>query len=353
MSFSFLRAPAPLIAALTSILVASLAVSACGQEGIVAATSGTTSTDTGGSGGTGGAGGTGTAGTIGTGGAETPMPLKVLNWNLHNFFNTTKDTSFENEFVLNGTEYAQKLAAVGKILNELQPDVAILPEVENEGILNELNKTQLGNAYTVAVPETNDFRGLDIGVLTKLPIVDLVSHKDDSFKRLDLAGGPAYKYSRDALEIHFNYNGREVILLGVHYRSKGTGSAETDDKDKRMAEAQHTRAIADALMKENPKRAIVILGDYNDLPGSPPVNWTLQGDPKNSPKVVFESATDAISQDLRYTFVYNGTKELIDHQIANPLLGGMIDPQNVMIRHGNDVEDASDHFPLMTTYNIQ
>ena len=314
----------------------------------------------GGTAGTGGAGGTGgttatggSGGTTGVGGAETPEPLKLLNWNLHNFFDKNKDSSAPEEFVLTPAQYDDKLAAVGAILKGMDPDVACLPEIEDKAILDELNSKQLAGAYTTAITQTNDFRGLDIGVISKIPIVDVVSHAADSFKRLDLAGGESYKYSRDAVEIHLKYNTRDIVLLCVHYRSKGDGSAETDDVNKRMAEAQHTRYIADQIAAESPKTAILIMGDFNDLPGSPPVNWTLQGDPDNKPKIPFFGAADSIAEEKRYTFVYEGTKELIDHQMANSLLNQMLDTSSVLIRHGSDTEDASDHFPMMATYQIQ
>ncbi|MEZ4302047.1 MAG: endonuclease/exonuclease/phosphatase family protein [Polyangiaceae bacterium] len=351
MSASFLRPRPPLFAGAALLLLTSAFAASCGQQGIVAATSGTTETDTGGSGGTGGTGGTATTG--GTGGADTSKPLKVLCWNLHNFFNTTKDSGFTEEQVLTKTEYDNKLAAVGAVLKQMDPDFAVLPEVENLAILDDLNAKQLAGAYTTAITETNDFRGLDIGILSKPAIDTLTSHKDDSFKRLDLAGSPSYKYSRDAVEVHITHNGREVVLIGVHYRSKGNGMVETDDKDKRAAEAQHTRAIADALIAEDPKRAVLILGDFNDIPGSPAVSWTILGNPANNPQDPFITASDSVPQADRYTFVYNGVQELIDHQIANPLLGGMLDTKAAVILHGKSVEDASDHHPLMATYHIQ
>lgn len=353
MPFSFLGAArSSRGAALLLALSTSLGAAACGQEGITpTGSSGDTNTGGGGAGGstnTAGAGGTG-----GTGGAEDPEPLKILNWNLHNLFDTKKDSESPEEQVLSGSDYNNKLQRIGKVLKEMDPDIAILPEVENKAILDDLNAKQLGGAYTTAITETNDFRGLDIGVLSKIPIVDLVSHKDDSFKRLDLVGGQSYKYSRDAVEVRFKFNTRSLVLFGVHYRSKGDGSAETDDKDKRMAEAQHTRALADAITKDAPNTAILILGDFNDLPASPPVTWTLQGDPKNSPKIPFSASTDAVTEADRYTFVYQGVEELIDYQMANKLLAGMLDTGSVQIRHDQDVEDASDHYPLMATYQIQ
>ncbi|MFO0591239.1 MAG: endonuclease/exonuclease/phosphatase family protein [Polyangiaceae bacterium] len=348
MRSSFLLGAAPWCAALGLSVLVSLA--ACGQQGIVAGTSSTTET---GGGGTGGATSTGGAGgDTSTGGAPVGQPFKIANWNIHNFFDTKKDTSSMYEMVLTSGEYSTKLGQVGAVIKAMDPDIIVMPECENIGIVNDLNTKQLGGAYNADITETNDFRGLDIGILSKAPIDKVVTHTTDMFKRLDLAGSKSYTYSRDAVEIHLTVNGRSVILLAVHYRSKGDGSAETDDKDKRAAEAQHTRAIADALEKADPKAAIVILGDFNDLPGSAPVAWTLAGDPKNNPKVTYTDAADSVAQGDRYSFVYNNAKELIDHQIANPLLLKMLDASKVVIRHSKDVEAASDHHPMMATYDI-
>ena len=347
MRSSFLFGAAPWCAALgLSVLVS---VAACGQQGTVGGTSNTSAT---GGGGTGGAGTTSAGGDTSTGGTPEGQPFKVMNWNLHNFFDTKKDTASTYEQVVTSGEYSTKLGEVGAVIKAMDPDFAIMPECENLGIVDDLNSKQLGGKYKTAITETNDFRGLDIGILSKAPIDKVVTHTTDMFKRLDLAGSKSYAYSRDAVEVHLTINGRSVILLGVHYRSKGDGSAETDDKDKRAAEAQHTRAIADALAIEDPSAAILILGDFNDLPGSPAVAWTIAGNPKNDPKVTFTSAGDSVPQADRYTFVYNNAKELIDHQIANPVLAKMLDTSSVTIRHGKDVEAASDHHPLMATYNI-
>lgn len=368
MSLLYLRAPRLTGAAFTLSLLAFFGSAACGQEGIVAVTStggtaGTAGTTGGAGAGAGGAGGSsgsstggaGSSGSSGTGGAAVPQEFKILTWNLHNFFDTNDDPAISNEDeqILSLTKYNNKLASVAAVIEAMDPDIAVLPEIENLAILDQLNESKLAGSYKTAITATNDFRGLDIGILSKEKIDDVVTHAMDSFKRLDLVGGQSYKYSRDAVEVHVTYNTRRIILLGVHYRSKGDGSAETDDKDKRMAEAQHTREIADGLAEKNPKAAIMILGDFNDLPGSPPVNWTLQGNPKNSPKVIFTASADSVAEAERYTFVYNGTMELIDHQMMNPVLHKFLDPAKVVIRHGSDVEAASDHHPMMATFNIQ
>jgi predicted extracellular nuclease len=315
---------------------ATLATAACGQDAATA-TGATSSSSGGASTSSGGDGGSGPVGDA----------LGIANWNLHNLFDNKADGGEE---VVSTSEYQEHLAGAGKVLAELDPDIAVFAEVENQRCLEDLSEGHLGNAYTATLIDGNDGRSLDVGVLSKLPFDEVVSHKDDEFT---LAGTPAptYKFTRDCLELHLTYGGRKIVLLAVHYRSKGQPDANPpipDDPDKRLAEAQRTRAIADGLMAEDPERAVLVLGDFNDLPGSFPVQAIEGKDPNK-----FVDAAESIPSADRYTYTYQGTLELIDHQMMSPLMAEMLDPASVSVLHSNDVDDVSDHSPLMATYLVR
>ena len=311
---------------------------ACGSDGNTVTGSTSSSSTTSSSSG-GGAGGEG------AGGGQSGAPVTILNWNLHNLFDDKKDT---DEDVVSTSEYQEHLDDIAKILSEMDPDIGVFAEVENIDALNDLNE-KIGGGYTATLIEGNDTRHTNVGVLSKLAFSDVVSHKDDEFV---LAGTPAptYKYTRDCLEVHVPFASGDLVLLAVHFRSKGNPDATPpvpDDADKRLAEGQHTKEIANALAAEDPTRAILILGDFNDLPGSTVYNWIGGSEPNK-----YTDAADAIPGDDRFTYVYNGTKELIDHQMMSPVLTPLLDASSVTIRHGSDVDDASDHSPLMATYYV-
>ena len=313
----------------------SLACSACGQEGRTASTSS----------GAGGASASSSGPGAGGGGGALPAakPLRILDWNAHNFVNDKNDSSAPDEFVKTSSQYVAQRTAVGAILADLDPEIAMLAEIENQAVLDDLDAAALDGAYAEkAISEGNDPRGINIGVLSKIPIDDVVSHADDSFTEAGTSG-PPFKYSRDCLELHLTFNGRRIVLLGVHFKAK----TPPDDPAKRLAEAQHTREIADAIAEKDPDAAIVILGDFNDLPDSPPV-LAVAG---KAPDVYTDAAASAASGD-RWTFDFEGKLELIDHQMSNPLMFERLDPASVVIRHGADVDDASDHAPVMATYDV-
>ncbi|WP_437308619.1 endonuclease/exonuclease/phosphatase family protein [Sorangium sp. So ce388] len=301
----------------------------------------------GGPGGGGDAGGPGAGGSDGGAGAVDPppdaAPLSVVTWNTKDFFNDQEDSDVVDELVLSPARYREKRAAVAAVIAALAPDVAVLQEVENLDVLEDLNRTELGGAYPhAALVEAYDPRGIDVGAISKIPFDKVVSHRDDRFT-LRGTQGPVYTFTRDCLELHLTRGGREVILLGVHFKSK----AAPDDPDRRLAEAQRTRAIADALAAEHPAAAIAVLGDFNDLPGSPPVQAVA-----GAGRAVFKDVAAAVPPADRWTYDFRGQLELIDHQMANPLLRGMLDPGAVEIPHWPSVEEASDHAPIFSVYRI-
>ncbi|WP_437962613.1 endonuclease/exonuclease/phosphatase family protein (plasmid) [Sorangium sp. So ce119] len=307
----------------------------------------------GGSGGSGGAvdhGAGGAGGAGGSGGGDPRVdpppeaaPLAVVTWNTKDFFNDEDDTEGTEETVLSPARYREKREAVAAVIEQLAPDVAVLQEVEHLDVLEDLNRIELGGAYPhAALVEAYDPRGIDVGAISKIPFDKIVSHRDDRFT-LRGTQGPVYTFTRDCLELHLTRGGRKVILLGVHFKAK----AAPDNPDRRLAEAQRTRAIADALAAEHPTAAIAVLGDFNDLPGSLPLEAVAgAGD------VVFEDVATAAPPADRWTYDFNGQLELIDHQMVNPLLRDMLDPASVQIPHGPSIDDASDHAPIFSVYRI-
>ncbi len=283
---------------------------------------------------------TSTNGSGGAGGQKPTKPLTIANWNVHNFVNDIADSGIANEW--KDYKWDEHRANVGKVLKSLDADIVVLQEVEHMKVLEELNELELDGVYEhLALIDANDPRGIDNGVMSKLPLLKEVSHKDESFTKVGTQG-PSYKYSRDCLEVHIEHNGRPIVLLGVHYKAK-----ENDDPDKRLAEAQHTRAIADAITAKNPQTGVIILGDFNDTPGSVPYNWTI-GEPPNQ----YGNAPDQIPAKDRWTFDYKGALELVDQQMANPLMYGMLNAASVSIPHTPEVEEASDHAPILARYDV-
>jgi len=329
-----------------------LALGACGQEGRTRTPTGqggeaSASTSGGGFGGEGaggeGVGGAG-GGSAGTGG------LRILTWNTRNFFNDQPDdpSTYDDPGqpgLVSTSEYLVKRKDVADVIHSLGPDIAVLQEIENDNVLEHLRLEleMRGSDYPHAlIIPTWDIR--EIAILSKVPIESSKTHQEEEF----VAPGtfaPTYKYTRDCLEAHFTYNGRKLVILGVHFRSK----FPPDDAQKRHAEAAQTRKIADGIAAANPEAGILILGDFNDVPGSAPYNAVIGA----GATAYTNAAALALPESTRWTYEYMGMLELIDQQMANPVLAGMLDKASIKITHTAQAEDASDHAPVMATYDVK
>jgi len=324
-----------------AVLLLTALLAACGGSGDTG--NNATSSGSGAAGGAGGAGGT--SGSGGSGGTlPPPQPFAVMDWNVHDYFDTVKDGTQEG--VLTSADYKAKRAGIGAVIKSLGPDIVMFAEVETKNLLDDLNNSALNGDYVdTELFDGNDPRGINVGMISKIKPDKVVSHKDDTFPMLG-TNGPIFRYARDCLEAHFTFNGRHMVLLGVHFKAK----TPPDDPDKRLAEAQHTRGIADQIMADDPGAGVIILGDYNDEPGSPAVNAIAGAAP-----ALFADAADVVPGQP-YSFTFNGTQVLIDHQMANPLAAAMLDPSTVLIKHGAGVDDkspsASDHAPIFAVYQV-
>ncbi len=276
-----------------------------------------------------------------SGSAKPPaQAVKIVNWNVHNFVNDVIDSDVLAEEL--DANWQSHKTDIARVLREVDADIVMLQEIENGTVLVALN-AELDNAYPFLVLYPgNDPRGINIALLSKIEVSLAKTHRSEKFKKAGDPHGPAYRYARDCVEVHIKVGERPVVLLGVHYKAK-----ENDNPDKRLAEAQHTRAIADQLAEEDPERAMVILGDFNDTPGSSPYDWTLGTDPSR-----YRNAADHVQAPLRWTFNYTGKLELVDQQMTNPVLYEMLDPNTVEILHTDAVDAASDHAPIVATYEI-
>lgn len=269
--------------------------------------------------------------------SDTPVPLSIATWNVDNFFNDRVDDILPDpQFVPENLDpnYLQKMQALGAVIREANPDLLMLQEVEHDRLARELDETELGAQYPyVAHFDGNDPRGIDLVLLSKLPLDAAYSHREE------IVPGANF-FRRDVLHVRLTVNGRELVLLGVHLKANEVDPVADARADaNRRAEAERVRFIADLKSRGRPEATVVVLGDFNDLPGSPAVS-AVRGDD-------FFNVIDYVPEAERFTFVFDDTPEAIDHQLVNPfgqqfLRGGTI------YRSGG----ASDHDMLVGFYEF-
>ena len=153
-----------------------------------------------------------------------------------------------------------------QVVHDVGADVLGVVEAEDRWALRHFNADQLaplgGRIYGhVMLIDGNDERGIDVGLMTRgnLPIGPITSHVDDS----DLAG-PIF--SRDCAEFEIALpDGRTLVVMVNHFKSKGYGGRSATVRRKRQA--QRVREVYERRRADG-FELVAIVGDLNDTPDS-------------------------------------------------------------------------------------
>jgi endonuclease/exonuclease/phosphatase family metal-dependent hydrolase len=130
------------------------------------------------------------------------------------------------------------------------PDIIVMQEVENLAVLQELARKGLAkDKYKyVALMEGPDTRGIDIGVISRYPIIYKKLHK------VDLRGtSGAHRTTRGILEIEIKVGSKVVTVLGNHWPSQG------NDDDTRLRASE----ILENIIYKIDTDLVVATGDFN------------------------------------------------------------------------------------------
>jgi len=264
------------------------------------------------------------------GAPSAPRSLRVVSWNVHDLFDEIDRTSPPGELdtVLSPAEVEVKLARIGAVLTRLDADVVLLQEVENLQLLERLVAGPLGGAgYRAFLREGLDPRGIDLGLLARVPVESVLGHLDDR------TPSGAYLWARDPLEVHLETGGRPVALLGAHLVSR----LQPAD-DRRRLQAARLRELADGLAAAPSRPLVMVVGDLNDLPDSDALA-PLLGDGG-----LLDLGAALIPGDA-WTWSGGGAVERLDYALVPLCERATV--TRFAVEAGPDVAAASDHRPLV------
>lgn len=140
-----------------------------------------------------------------------------------------------------------------------------------------------------------------------------------------------------------------VTVLVNHWKSKG--GDETVNAIRRVAQAQQVATVVQQKLTTEPEAQIAVLGDLNDYYDSEPVNQLRTG---VQPSLIH--LYDYLPKSDRYTYIFNGGSQVLDHLLVTPNLARMValvDPIHTNADFPGDgqtqvqtLTHASDHDPV-------
>ena len=193
-------------------------------------------------------------------------------------------------------------------------------------------------------------------------------------------GNPALLNDRPPLVLHATVdaatlNPRQVVVIVNHTRSfidiEGVNAEGERVRAKRKAQGEFLADLLQDLQTDNPGTAVLSIGDYNAYQFSDgftdPIA-TIKGTPTADDQIVVDESpdlvnpnyinlTDTLPADQRYSFIFEGTPQAIDHMLLNTVAAAFVQryhiarnnadfpevPGSLFLNDANRPERNSDH----------
>lgn len=287
--------------------------------------------------------------------------VTVMSYNVENMFDVFDDPYTDDD----GTDVKRRaeIMAIAKAIAFADPDVVVFQELENEHMLQGMVDTFLaGKGYEyVACQRTNSGRGINLGVISKLPIKKLTSHR---FKTLTHPDAPdrTWKFARDAMQVTLDVEGKELHLFNVHLKSNSSRPGDDNSKLWRTAEAMGLKGLIREMVKQDPDALIVALGDFNsNIETRPeqkrpwPATEYLRKLEADGTQLLNDAHDQIEDYDKRVTIPGSGRypSAIFDYIYASPKLHTMLVKGSAKVVNDPKLVKGSDHYPVYATYNIK
>jgi predicted extracellular nuclease len=281
------------------------------------------------------------------GGSRRPGLIRVATFNVRRFFDDVCDSgncaagAFEE--LPSTAAFQAQTEALAKGIALIDPDVIALEEVENARCLDALvaKLATLGKVYPlVHLGETGSPGSVDVGVLSRGALTEIKTHRDLPLVEAD---GTKTSFTREFLEVRMTFGAKAVVMFAAHFRSQAA-----DDPARRLAEAKAAQGIVAGVAAELPDALVLLGGDLNDKPGSPPINAMDLGG------ALVRVASD-LPVPLQGTYIFRGVDDAIDHIYVAKAQASRYVPMSATVYRDDPRAGfaGSDHASLAADFSIE
>lgn len=275
---------------------------------------------------------------------RTDGSVILATYNVENLFDAVDDPYHRDEHTKpKSREALEKLAAT---LRDIDADVVALQEVENRGYLERFVQELLPDAgYKEIVHlEGNDERGIDVALLSRLPVGPVTSYRHVEF---DDTKGAKQRFRRDLLQVRLEPDsGPPFDVFVVHFKSKRGGENDVSHT-LRVAEARATRQVLDGILFADPEARFVLCGDFNDTAESESIKMIIgQG------STALRCFSDDLPADHGATYRRQPYRSMIDFIFCSPGMAAHYRPGSYAIPAISDAASGSDHNPVVAVFDM-
>ncbi|MHC5109831.1 MAG: endonuclease/exonuclease/phosphatase family protein [Planctomycetota bacterium] len=269
--------------------------------------------------------------------------LKIASFNILNLFDTYDAPEHGDEAT--EPKNREEIDHVAETIRKINPDVIALQEIENQDYLEAFRRVCLKDmGYEIVFREGNDRRGIDVALMSRVPVGTVTSHRHVRFPG---PGDTMRTMERDLLQVMLHPPGSSPLELWVVHLKSNYGGREHAEPI-RMGEARYIRSLLDQALQQDPDARIVVLGDFNDTWESETMQ-TIVGSGATAMAAFFEDLPD----DGQITYNKGSYRSMIDFIIASPSLAADYVKGSYAIVDGSVATIGSDHNPISAEFSLK
>lgn len=268
----------------------------------------------------------------------------VATYNTLNLFDDEDDPYHNDE----GTpaKPREQLEHLAHSIAELNADVIAFQEVENRFYLQRFVKVFLPDlGYENVVHfEGNDSRGIDVCLVSRVPIGPVRSYRHLKFPGAD---GTVRSFNRDVLAVTIEPPEAKPFEAWVVHLKSNSGGREFAEPV-RLAEAKELRKLLDHELDKDPEARIIVLGDFNDTWETPSIQTIVGAGPN-----ALWSATTELKGELPDTYNEGEYKSMIDFILCSPAMAKTYVKGSFRVIPGSTGTTGSDHNPVAVSFRLE
>lgn len=237
--------------------------------------------------------------------------------------------------------------------------------MENARVIRDLvSKLPHPHSYAIAYVEGEASRGLEVGLISRFPVVSTSSHF-------------VWNGIRDILQVSLDVYGHRLTVLVNHWKSRVGGTFETADL--RTLCAARAYQLYQEIVRQNEAADLIITGDFNDTPQNLSITDVLHAKASQEKvlrqrgrQFLYNCMTELLGKspgthfyDHEWSFLDQiiVSKGMLDHEglTYQPGSIAVFNPNGVLIREGQPWRFGgkgetnrgySDHLPLVARFLV-
>lgn len=279
-----------------------------------------------------------------------PASVKILSWNVEHFVD-----GHDNPYISNsredrpGQQMQGKEELLAKAIRKVDADVVVLQEFESVAYLSDIaNRLFPEMGYRFFAHAESYSWYMNVVVMSKVPLGTLYSYGSL------YTPVPGVQNEEGQEETQINLNTRmwsldilpnekySFTLTGVHLKA---GRGERNEQ-MRLGQINFLKGQFKRFLKENKRANLVMLGDFNCIPGSNEFQAVLTGKKGNA-------FLDPLADTNILTHPSREPVRRLDHILPNVNMAKEMVPASVKVEYvltKEEMVQLSDHLPVMAEF---